>query len=108
MGYFILEAALFVPGLIVFVLGKVPLTRRRSVNGSAARAVGFILMLPLPIYLFACKRAHVAALGLDRPILDPLLPEIEGFVRLGAMLAAFGSLLAASVLAIIASESKRR
>jgi hypothetical protein len=108
MGYFILESALFLPGLIAFLVGKIPLSRRRAVNGSAARVVGLLLMIPLPLYLIACQRSHVAPLGLDRPRLDPLLHETEGFVRLGAILAAFGSVLAATVLTIIASETKQR
>ena len=33
MGYLILETVLFVPGLIAFVIGKIPLTRRRAVSG---------------------------------------------------------------------------
>jgi len=108
MGYFILEAVLFIPGLIAFILGKVPLSRRRAVNGSAARTIGAILMVPLPLYLIACKQSHVPPLGSDQPVLDPLFPETEGFVRLGALLAAFGSMLASGVLAIIASETKPR
>jgi hypothetical protein len=108
MGYLILETVLFVPGLIAFVIGKIPLTRRRAVSGSAARAVGFILMIPLPLYLLACRQSHLSPLGSNRLSLDPLLPETEGFVRLAALLAAFGSLLAGTVLAIIASETRRR
>jgi len=108
VGYFILEAALFLPGLIAFILGKIPLTRRRAVSGSAARVVGAILMIPLPLYLVACKQSHVAPLGSQQPSLDPLLHETEGFVRLSALLAAFGSVLAAGVLTIITSETRRR
>lgn len=108
MGYFILEAALFVLGVVAFVGGIIPLSRRRRVRGSAARIVGFILMIPLPLYLLACKQANVAPLGFDRPAMDPLMPITEGFVRLGAMSAAFASLLAAAVLAIISSETPRR
>jgi hypothetical protein len=108
MGYFILEAALFVPGVIALLLGHVPLTRRRAVRGSAARLVGAILMIPLPLYLIACKRSNVPPLGSNHPSLDPLMPETEGFVRLSAVMAALACLLAATVLAIVTSESRRR
>jgi hypothetical protein len=106
VGYFILEAALFLPGLIAFILGKIPLTRRRAVSGSAARIVGAILMIPLPLYLVACKQSHVPPLGSVQPGFDPF--ETQGFARLSALLAAFGSILAAGVLTIIASETRRR
>ena len=108
MGYFILEAALFVPGMAAFVIGKVPVTRRRRVKGSAARLLGVILMMPLPLYLVACKQSHVAPLGGDGLSLDPLMPMTEGFVRLVAMSAAFVSVLAAVVLAFVTSEKARR
>lgn len=108
MRYLILTGALFAPGLLVFLIGKLPLTRRRSVNGSAARVAGTILMIPLPLYLFACKQSHVSPLGSDPGSLDPLLPETEGFVRLSAMMASAVCLLMATVLAIIASETRRR
>jgi hypothetical protein len=108
MGYFILEVALFIPGLLAVLIGHVPLTRRRVVRGSAARLIGVLLMIPLPLYLIACKQSHVAPLGADRPSLDPLMPETEGFVRLSAVLAAIGCVLAATVLAIITSERRGR
>jgi hypothetical protein len=108
MGYFILEAALFIPGAIILLIGNLPLTRRRIVRGSAARLVGFVLMIPLPLYLIACKRSNVPPLGANQPSLDPLMPETEGFVRLAAVMAALACLLAAIVLAIITSERRER
>jgi len=108
MGYFILEVALFFPGALALIFGYVPLTPRRVVRGSAARLVGVLLMIPLPLYLIACKQSHVPPLGSDRPSLDPLMPETEGFVRLSAVLAAIGCVLAATVLAIVTSERRRR
>jgi hypothetical protein len=108
MGYFILEATLFVLGLAAFVFGKVPVTRRRWASGSAARIVGAILMIPLPLYLVACQRSHVGPLGTDERSLDPLLPVTEGFVHLAALSAAFACFLAAAVFAIITSEAPRR
>jgi hypothetical protein len=108
MGYLILTGALFVPGLLVLLVGKIPLTRRRSVNGSAARIVGAILMIPLLLYLIACRQSHVSPYGSDPASLDPLMPETEGFVRLSAMMASAVCLLMATVLAIIASEKQRR
>jgi hypothetical protein len=108
MGYFILEAALFVPGVFALLIGQVPLSRRRVVRGSAARLVGAILMIPLPLYLIACKRSNVPPLGSNQPSLDPLMPETEGFVRLSAVMAALACLLAATILAIVTSESRRR
>ena len=108
MGYFILEVALFIPGALVLLIGNLPLTRRRVVTGSAARLVGAVLMIPLPLYLIACKRSHVPPLGSDQPSLDPLVPETEGFVRLAAVMAALACLLAATVLAIVTSERRQR
>jgi hypothetical protein len=108
MGYFILDAVIFVLGMTAFLIGKVPLTRRRMVSGAAARVVGAILMIPLPLYLVACKQSHVSPLGSDRQSLDPLMPVTEGFVRLASLMAAFASLLAATVLAIVTSETRRR
>jgi hypothetical protein len=108
MGYLILTGTQFVAGLLCFLIGKVPLTRRRWVNGSAARIVGAILMIPLPLYLIACKQSHVSPFGSDPGSLDPLMPETEGFVRLSAMMAAGVCLLMAAVLAMIASETRRR
>jgi hypothetical protein len=108
MGYFLLELALFVPGLIALVVGKVPLTRRRAVHGSAARLVGVILMVPLPLYLVACKRSQLAPLGEDPPGLDPLRHSAQEFARLAALVAAFAGLLAATVFALATSEEQRR
>jgi hypothetical protein len=108
MGYFILESVLFLIGLAAFIFGKVPVTRKRKATGSAARVVGAILMIPLVIYLLACKQTNVAPLGSDRPSMNALMPHTEGFVRLGAVLAALSCLLAATVLAVIASEPPRR
>src|SRR5258708_16850985 len=62
MGYFILEGLLFVLGILAFIVGKVPVTRRRMARGSAARLARLILMAPLPLYLLACKRSNVAPL----------------------------------------------
>jgi hypothetical protein len=108
MGYFILEASLFVLGMTAIVFGKVPLTRRRVVRGSAAYLVGAILMIPLPLYLVACKQSHLSPLGSNTESLDPLMPFSEGFLRLAALAAAFASVLAATVLAVVASETRPR
>jgi hypothetical protein len=108
MGYFILEATLFVLGMMAFLIGKVPLTRRRIVRGAAACVVGAILMIPLPLYLIACLRSHVSPFGSEPYSLDPLKPETEGFVRLAALMAAFGCSLAAAILALVTSETRRR
>jgi hypothetical protein len=109
MGYFILETSLFVIGAIVFVIGKLPLTRRRIVSGSPTRVIGFILMIPLGIYVVACKQSNVSPLGWEEVSrTDPWMPITGGFVRLAALAAAFGCGLMAVVLAIIASETRRR
>ncbi len=108
MGYFVLEATLFVLGMLALLIGKVPLTRRRSVRGAAACVVSVILMIPLPLYLVACMRSHVSPFGSEQYSLDPLKPETEGFVRLAALMAAFGCSLAAGILAIVASETRPR
>jgi hypothetical protein len=108
VGYFIVEAVLFFLGLAALVIGEVPLARRRVVRGSAARLVGIILMIPLPLYLVACKQSHVSPFGAEAHSLDPLKHESEGFARLAGLMAAAGSALAATVLAIISSESRRR
>jgi hypothetical protein len=108
MGYFIVEAILCFLGLLALFVGQVPVTRRRVVRGSAARLVGVILMIPLPLYLAACKQSHVSPFGAEAHSLDPLKPEAEGFVRLAGVMAAVGSVLAATVLAIVTSESRRR
>src|SRR5436305_12874631 len=108
MGYFVLESILFVLGLLALIFGRVPVARRRMAKGSAARLVGLILMAPLPLYLYACSRSHVAPLGTDKPSLDPLISATEGFIKLVALAGAFASVLAATVLAIIPSEKPRR
>lgn len=108
MGYFILEVVLFIPGVLALLIGHIPLSRRRVVRGAAARVAGAILMIPLPLYLIACKQSNVPPLGSDLPSLDPLMPETKGFVRLAGVMAAFACLLAASILAIITSERRKR
>jgi hypothetical protein len=108
MGYFILESVLFAVGLAAFIFGKVPVTRKRRVSGSAARLVGVVLMIPMVLYLIACKQSHVPPLGIDERFLDPLERMAVGFVRLVAMSAAFASFLAAMVFAIVTSEPPRR
>ena len=108
MGYFILDVVLFIPGLLVLFLGKVPLTRRRLVQGSAARLIGAVLMFPLPLYLVACRRAGVPPLGGEELILDPFMPVTAGYVHLVAVGAALASLLVATVLACVTSETRRR
>ena len=108
MGYLTLEIALFVPGLLIFLIGRLPLSRRRIVRDSAARLVGAVLLIPLPLYLIACKRGGVSPLGEDPLSLDPLQREGQNFVRLAALMAAFASVLTATVLALISSEARRR
>ncbi len=108
MGILILEAVLFVLGLPALLFGWVPVTRRRRVTGSAARVVGALLMIPLPLYLIACRQSHVPPLGTTGLELDPLLEHTEGFVRLSALAAAFMCSLAAGVLAVAMSEPPRR
>jgi hypothetical protein len=108
MAYFIVQAIVFALGAIVFVVGRVPMSRRRYVQGSAARVIGLILMIPLPLYIFACRQSHAPLLGIDDRNLDPLMPHTQGFIRLIAMAATFSCLLAALTLAIIASETRRR
>jgi hypothetical protein len=108
MGYFILVAALFIPGLLALLVGHIPLTGRRAVKSTAARLVGAILMIPLPLYLIACKRSNVPPLASDEISLDPLMPETKGFVHLAGLIAALACLLAASVLAIVTSEKRPR
>jgi hypothetical protein len=108
IGYFIFEAVLFVVGITAFVFGKFPVTRRRRVNGSAARVVGAILMIPLPLYLVACKQHHVSLFGPARRDPDPLVYVAEGYIRLFGLGVGLACLLAATVLAIITSELPRR
>ncbi len=108
MACLVLEIVLFVLGLTAFVIGLIPLSRRRRVRGSAARVVGVILMIPLPLYLVACRRSDVSPLGPDEFALDPLKPMTEGFVRLVGVAAAFMCVLAATVLALVASDPPRR
>ncbi|HZT79177.1 MAG TPA: hypothetical protein VFA26_03075 [Gemmataceae bacterium] len=47
----IVEIAMLVMGIVALVKGRIPLTRTRVVEGTAARVVGLILMLPLPLAL---------------------------------------------------------
>jgi hypothetical protein len=108
MGYLIIDAVLFALGTVAFVFGNVPLTPRRKVCGAAARLIGAILMIPLPLYMVACKQSHVSPLGADTESLDPLMPVTEGFVRLVSMAAVSASVLAATVLALVTSEPRRR
>jgi hypothetical protein len=109
MGYFLLEVGLFLAGVVAVVGGWVPLTRQRRVRGAAARVVGAILMIPLPLFLVACKQCHVGPLRANGLILDdPLMPMTQGLVRLIAMSAAFACALAATVLACVSSELPRR
>src|SRR5438105_853836 len=94
MAYFILEATLFAIGAIIFLIGKLPVTRRRMVSGSPTRVIGFILMIPLGIYLVACRQSHVSPLGWESiSRTDPLMPMTGGFVRLAALAGAFGCVL---------------
>jgi hypothetical protein len=67
-----------------------------------------ILLIPLPLYLVACKRSRLAPLGEDPLSLDPLRRSAQEFVRLAALVAAFASLLAATVFALATSEMQRR
>ena len=108
MAYLIAQAIVFALGVLAFVIGKIPMSRRRFVRGSAARMIGIILMIPLPLYVFACRQSHAPLLGIDDRNLDPLMPHTEGFIRLMAMAATFSCLLAAVTLAIITSETRRR
>jgi len=109
MSYFIFEATLFALGLMILLVRRVPLARRRMVRGSAAIAVGFILMVPMVAYLVACKQTNLSPLGWE-PLsrTDPYQPVTGGFVRLTALASAFGCLLMAVVLAIIVSETRPR
>jgi hypothetical protein len=108
MAYFIIQVVIFGAGALAFVIGKIPMSRRRFVQGSAARIIGIILMIPLPLYVAACRQSHAPLLGSDDRNLDPLMPHTEGFIRLVAMAAIFSCLLAATVLAIVTSETRRR
>jgi hypothetical protein len=108
MGYFILEVAIFIPGLLALLIGRVPLTHRRIVRSTAARLVGAILMIPLPLYLIACKQSNVPPLGSEIPSMDPLMHETTGFVRLAGVMAALACLLAATVLSMVTSERRHR
>jgi hypothetical protein len=109
MTYFIFETSLFAIGLLIFLFGRLPLTPNRTVRGSPAYLIGVLLMIPLGVYLIACRETGLSPLGwesLSRT--DPYQPMTGGFLRLAAMASAFGCLLMATVLAIIASETKRR
>jgi hypothetical protein len=109
MGYFIFDTTLFVIGFIAFLVGRLPVTRRRRVNGSPARLIGILLMIPLGVYVIACRETNLSPLGWEElSRTDPYQPMTGGFLRLSAMAAAFGCLLMAVVLAIIASEPRRR
>jgi hypothetical protein len=111
MGVFILEAVLFIPGFVILLAGKIPLSRRRSVNDSAARIVGAILMTPLPLYLIGCYRIQISPLATEneiQSIMDPLAPYSAGFLHIAAVAAAFFCVLLAVFLAIVTSETKRR
>jgi len=108
MAYFIVQATIFALGTVAFVIGKIPMSQRRYVQGSAARIIGIILMVPLPLYIAACRQSHAPLLGSDDRNLDPLMPHTEGFIRLVAIAATFSCLLAATVLAIVTSETRRR
>jgi hypothetical protein len=108
MAYFIVQAIVFTLGGLAFIIGKVPMSRRRFVQGSAARIIGIILMIPLPLYVAACRQSHAPLMGSDDRNLDPLMPHTEGFIRLVAVAATFSCLLAATVLAIVTSETRRR
>ena len=135
MSCFVLQVVTFALGVLVFAIGKVPLTRRRMVRGSAARVIGAILMIPLLLYLVVCMQYRVPPLGSDSQQLDshvhtrqgggqPHLPPLgsdpqnlnpepiipvtpEGFVQASALAAALGCLLAATVLALVTSETRR-
>ena len=132
MFLFVLQVVLFVLGTLAFAIGKIPLTRRRLVCGSAVRIVGAILMIPLPLYLVVCLKNHVQVLG-SAPVSSEGHPRIqqrgdqfggsdeaaqirgsvpkggaEMFAQFAAVLAISGCLLAATVLALIASETRRR
>jgi hypothetical protein len=67
-----------------------------------------MLMIPLAVYLVACKQSHVSPLGAEPPAEDRLMPVTVGFVRLTALAAAFVRLLLAAVLALVTSETRRR
>lgn len=108
MAYFVVQAVIFALGTLALGIGKIPMSRRRLVQGSAARLIGIILMIPLPLYIAACRQSHAPLLGSDDRNLDPLMPHTEGFIRLVAMAATFACLLAAMTLAIVASETRRR
>jgi hypothetical protein len=108
MGFFILEMVLFILGCAALVIGRIPLKRRRWVNGSAARVVGAILMIPLPVYMVVCKHSHVPLLGPTVRSLDPLERVGEEYARLFGLGVAAACLLLAAVLAIVTSESPRR
>jgi EamA domain-containing membrane protein RarD len=111
MYVFILEAIVFIPGFIILVVGKIPLTRRRAVNDAAARIIGVILMLPLALYLIACRSLHIPPLATKEDIeliMDPLMPYTVGYLQIGAVAATLFCLVMAGILAFSASEIKRR
>jgi hypothetical protein len=111
MAVFILVSVVFIPGFVILIAGKVPLTRRRSVNDAAARLVGVLLMVPLPLYLIACKSCHVPPLATEEQIqliMDPLMPFTAGYLHIGTVAATVFCILLAAVLAMATSEVKRR
>ncbi len=108
MDNLVFQGSLFFLGLTAFLIGKLPLTPRRRVTGSAARTVGVLLMIPLPFFLLVCKQIQVSPLGPDPRNLDPMVLVNESFVRLTSFAAGFGCLLMATVLAAITSEKRRR
>ena len=108
MGFFIFTAVLFVLGCTAVIFGRVPVTRRRIVRGSAAYVIGAVLMAPLPLYMVACKRSHVDPFGAERRLLDPIERVAEGYIRLFGLGTALTSLFVALVLAILTSDPPRR
>jgi hypothetical protein len=109
MGYFIFETTIFVVGLMVFLFGRLPLAPRRMVRGSPAHLIGIVLMIPMAVYLIACKQTNLSPLGwteLSRT--DPYQPFTGGFLRLAALASAFGCLLMAAVLALITADKRPR
>ncbi len=108
IGYFILEAGLCALGLAICGLGKVPLSRRRCVRGSAAYLVGVILMVPLPFYLIMCRQTGLPAAGPPPPGFDAFRPLTEKLVRITAVTVAATCVLAAGVLAAISSQVRSK
>ncbi len=108
---FTIEVLLFLLGLVILIAGKIPLSRRRSVNDAAARLIGVVLMVPLPLYLFGCKLCHISPVARQEEIdavMDPLMPFSIGFLQIGVVVATMFCLLMSSVMAAVTSEMKRR